>query len=123
MALIDPSRVYSKLLICFALPVLFLLYKRFALYRTRAKYSECKDPPRYPQKDFLLGLDVLREIITAVKSKCYLRCFKSDYCEDRSNSLEAGNTTAASDWWLIVKDWAMFDPLCSECRYLARNRR
>ncbi len=81
MALIDPSQVYSKLLICFTLPLLFLLYKRFALYRRRAKYSECKDPPRYPQKDFLLGLDVLREIITAVKSKCYLQKLHQDYTQ------------------------------------------
>lgn len=79
MALIDSSQVYSKLLLCFALPVLFLLYKRLALYRRRAKYSECRDPPRYPQKDVLLGVDVLRGIIAAVKSKCYLQKLHQDY--------------------------------------------
>ena len=72
---------YSKLLLCFALPVLVLLYKRVALYRRRAKHSECRDPPRYPQKDFLLGLDGLREIIAAVKSKCYLQKLHQNYTQ------------------------------------------
>lgn len=79
MAFVDLTPISFKAAVCFSLPILFLAYRCISSHLRRTKYAACREPPRYPQQRVLLGLDTLREIIAAVKSKCYLRKLHLDY--------------------------------------------
>ena len=72
----------SILLFCVALPSFLILHRCLAAFSTRHNSvlsEECSAPPRYPQKKFLLGLDVLRDLILAVHSQRYLETIQHAY--------------------------------------------
>ena len=77
-----PTRLigtYLEVLFVFGIVISLLLYRQLSLYRRRAQHSTCRNPPKYPQKRFLLGLDTLQETIASVKSKRYLERLQFDY--------------------------------------------
>lgn len=82
MVHVIPSISLFILLFCVTLSTVYILGRYFAAspaHHKRVSHRRCSFPPRYPQKSLLLGLDVLRDIILAVRSRRYLKTIQLSY--------------------------------------------
>ena len=84
MAHLNHSTQPSTILLCIALPTFYIIYLSFAAFRTHRKCVSDKvygAPPGYSQNRFLLGLDVLWDLIRAFHSQRYLETIQHAYQE------------------------------------------
>ena len=82
MAQVIPSVALFILFFCIALPTFYILRRCFVALKTHHKCvsnEKCSLPPRCSQRSLLLGLDVLRNLILAVRSKRYLATIQRSY--------------------------------------------
>ena len=70
------------LVFCIVLPAFLVLRRCFTILRAHSKGvsdPKCSPPPQYFQRSLLLGLDVLRDVILAVRSERYLTKIQHSY--------------------------------------------
>ena len=84
MAHLNDSTQPSTILLYIALPTFYIIYRCLAAFKTHRQRVGDKfygAPPGYSQHRFLLGLDVLRDLVQAFHSQRYLETIQHAYQE------------------------------------------
>ena len=107
------TRTYLEVLVLFTIAISVLLYRQWSFSRRRRQHRTCRNPAKYPQKRFLLGLDTLQATIASVRAKRYLERLQLDYAR-------YGNTF--SKHYLLTSTVCTIEPANLKC-ILASNFR